>query len=123
MMNSEELDGFRAALIDRKRQLSEWVEHLREDSVADSPDGVGAISSLPTHLADLASDLFEQETDLQSAERTADEVHDIDEALARLEAGAYGSCERCKRPIPPERLRAIPWVVRCLDCQRAQEAA
>jgi len=45
----------------------------------------------------------------------------VERALERLEAGRYGLCERCGRPIPPERLRAVPAATRCAPCQAAAE--
>lgn len=44
---------------------------------------------------------------------------EIDEALERLDAGAYGTCERCRQPIAPERLTAHPTAVRCVTCAAA----
>ncbi|WP_426514207.1 TraR/DksA family transcriptional regulator [Dactylosporangium sp. McL0621] len=41
---------------------------------------------------------------------------DLDDALARLDAGTYGVCERCGRPIPPERLLARPAARTCVAC-------
>nr|BFE58508.1 TraR/DksA C4-type zinc finger protein [Dactylosporangium thailandense] len=41
---------------------------------------------------------------------------DLDDALARLDAGTYGICERCGRPIPPERLLARPAARTCVVC-------
>ena len=41
---------------------------------------------------------------------------DIDEALARLDAGVYGICERCGRPIPADRLAIRPFARTCVTC-------
>ena len=52
------------------------------------------------------------------------ERHELDEILAalnRLEAGTYGVCEACSRPIPLTRLRALPTAHRCVDCQSREE--
>ncbi|GAA4965215.1 TraR/DksA family transcriptional regulator [Actinoplanes utahensis] len=43
-------------------------------------------------------------------------VAEVDDALARLDAGAYGVCESCARPIPPERLAVRPFARRCVAC-------
>lgn len=45
----------------------------------------------------------------------------VDDALRRLDEGAYGHCEDCGRPIAPERLRAVPFARRCVECERNAE--
>ena len=43
-------------------------------------------------------------------------VADLDAALGRLDAGSYGVCERCARPIPAQRLAVRPTALTCVDC-------
>jgi DnaK suppressor protein len=45
-------------------------------------------------------------------------LHDVDRALAKMDAGTYGTCERCGEPIAQERLEAIPWALLCIDCKK-----
>lgn len=52
------------------------------------------------------------------------EVDELDAAEARLDAGTFGICERCGRPIPLERLRAVVTARSCMTCQaRAEHGA
>ena len=44
-------------------------------------------------------------------------------ALARLEQGTYGNCFDCGEEIAEKRLRALPFAVRCKDCEEARENA
>lgn len=44
------------------------------------------------------------------------QLEEVDHALARIDAGAYGTCVRCGRHIPVGRLRVRPWAERCVDC-------
>jgi DnaK suppressor protein len=44
-------------------------------------------------------------------------VRDIEHALARLDAGVYGQCERCGEPIGAERLEVRPFATLCIGCQ------
>ncbi|MDD7937976.1 TraR/DksA C4-type zinc finger protein [Actinomycetospora lutea] len=44
------------------------------------------------------------------------DLTEIDAALARVDAGTYGVCERCGRPIAPERLEARPAARTCVSC-------
>jgi len=45
----------------------------------------------------------------------------IDEALVRLDAGKYGSCFECTEEISEQRLRALPFAVRCRTCEERRE--
>ncbi|HEV3399158.1 MAG TPA: TraR/DksA C4-type zinc finger protein, partial [Actinomycetes bacterium] len=44
-----------------------------------------------------------------------DTLHDVEQALGRMDAGTYGTCERCGQPIDEERLEAIPAVRLCMS--------
>jgi DnaK suppressor protein len=45
----------------------------------------------------------------------------IDEAMRRLDDGGYGHCGECGDAIAPARLRALPFAVRCKDCEEMHE--
>ena len=53
----------------------------------------------------------------------AETLTKINEALARLEEGHYGNCFECGEEIAEVRLRALPFAVRCKDCEEAREQA
>jgi DnaK suppressor protein len=55
-------------------------------------------------------------------ERQQDRLGNIDEALERIEAGTYGECQSCGRPIGEERLEANPTTTFCSDCASEEEA-
>ncbi len=65
-----------------------------------------------------ASQVFEQQRDLALRDRATQHLALVDAALARLDAGTYGPCQRCGKPIPVERLEALPWAAYDIDCQR-----
>jgi RNA polymerase-binding protein DksA len=65
-----------------------------------------------------ASQVFEQQRDLALRDRARQQLELVDAALGRLDGGAFGTCQRCGRPIAPERLEALPWAAYCIDCQR-----
>jgi RNA polymerase-binding transcription factor len=50
------------------------------------------------------------------ADALAAKLADVDRALAKLDEGTYGLCDRCGAVIPQERLQALPWAVWCLSC-------
>ncbi|MGH9383684.1 MAG: TraR/DksA family transcriptional regulator [Vicinamibacterales bacterium] len=53
----------------------------------------------------------------------AETLNKINEALSRLEEGNYGFCFECGEEIAEARLRALPFAVRCKDCEEARENA
>jgi DnaK suppressor protein len=53
----------------------------------------------------------------------AETLNKVNEALGRLEEGAYGNCFECGEEIAHQRLRALPFAVRCRDCEEARENA
>jgi RNA polymerase-binding transcription factor DksA len=75
------------------------------------------------HLADSASETFMRELDGGLEENAGHLLVAIDAALGRIDAGTYGLCESCGRPIDEERLEAVPYATLCIDDKRAQERA
>jgi DnaK suppressor protein len=57
----------------------------------------------------------------QLAETESRELAQIEEALERIRQSRYGKCESCDEGIPMARLEAVPYAVRCIDCQRESE--
>lgn len=112
-------------LADRRAQLLELRSRVlgaAQDIVeGDVDDGELSSAGGDQHLADHASEMVDREVD-ESLEENAEElVRDIDRALAKIDEGTYGTCERCGQPIPEERLDAVPYATLCLSCRQLEE--
>ncbi len=59
---------------------------------------------------------FERELAVIRAGRAREEMEGIEQAIARMEQGAYGQCTHCDASIPFERLEAIPQTRLCVTC-------
>jgi DnaK suppressor protein len=59
----------------------------------------------------------ERERDLALSAQAMAAVDEIDKALAKVDAGTYGVCEKCGNPIPKERLKALPYAALCVQCK------
>ena len=59
----------------------------------------------------------ERERDLALSAQARASVEEIDRALAKMDAGTYGICERCGNPIPKARLKALPYASLCVACK------
>ncbi|MEA2653917.1 MAG: DnaK suppressor protein [Chloroflexota bacterium] len=107
-MATPDLASVRRVLVDERARL---LEEIGEAIVAPGQMTYGS-------QAAAASQVFAQQRDLALRERSDQQLVLVDEALARLEAGTFGICVRCGGPIAVERLEALPWAARCIDCQR-----
>ena len=95
------------------------LEAERDRLRADLAEGIVAPGPMTYgSQAAAATQVFEQQRDLALRERNEQHLAQVEAALARLDAGTYGDCASCGRPIAPERLEAIPWAALCIDCQR-----
>lgn len=72
-------------------------------------------------ILDAAADTVQDELNSQLVEVESRELGAIDDAIARMDAGEFGSCEECDRPIPINRLRAVPYATQCIECRRKAE--
>ncbi len=107
-------------LDERKREiLSEVQEKIRdvrsESSSARMNDVLDAGESSEVDI--------QEDIEFALIQMKAETLSKINEALARLEEGAYGNCFECGEPIAERRLRALPFAVRCKDCEEAREVA
>jgi len=78
-------------------------------------------SESPGDVIDAAYDTAQDEISSQLAEVESRELANIENALERMRAGTYGSCEVCAGRIPLVRLNALPYATMCIECQREQE--
>jgi len=113
-----ELERFREALLCKRRELLGDAATLR----AGNRGGSGASHLMPTHMAELASDAWEQEFTLILMEDKQALLREIEAALERIGNDTYGICEGTGRLIPKARLRAIPWARYRVEYARSLEA-
>ena len=65
---------------------------------------------------------IQEDIELALIQMRAETLGRLDESLARLEAGVYGQCASCGEEIARSRLRALPFAVRCRECEEQDEA-
>ena len=109
-------------LAERKRAIAQMAQF--DDELRVSPDDSdGEIASWRFHMADEGSDTFEREQNFLLASREGQLVWHIDQALRRLYGSpeAFGRCDECRQPIGFERLDAIPYTTRCVNCKQTWE--
>ena len=124
-MTGGKKNHFRALLRHLADRVGDTAAGLEEQVRSPtSGEAAGNLSNVPMHLGDVGSEVYTQELNATLLEN---ETHIRDEALAalaRLDAGTFGTCEVCGKAIPEARLEALPYVRHCVQCaQKVQSGA
>ena len=118
VLTADQLHTLRERLTVERERLDADLHGLDDEIVALGQDSYISGSGVSNHLADdTSSAVMEQEKDLALMGNLRDRLRDIDRALARMDEGTYGICERCGKPIAAERLEALPSATLCIDCK------
>jgi DnaK suppressor protein len=106
--------GLRDSLVARRREIQDDVQGRLRDGRTDRPRDAGdeAEQSDARLQGDLELALLQMRTETLSR---------IDAALVRLDRGEYGACFECGEEIAERRLVALPFAVRCRDCEDRRE--
>ena len=95
--------------------MQDKIRDVRTEG-ANSPTH-GVLDAAETSEADIQDDI-----EFALIQMKAETLHKIEEALRRLEEGTFGYCFECGEEISERRLRALPFAVRCKDCEEARES-
>ena len=113
-MQSKELKQMEALLLAKKNALLKEVEERFKKQKDDNNEKL-------TDVAEIASSGLSSDMEMQLVEEDARELKQIEDALARIKAGHYGTCEQCGCLIKKARLKAIPFTTLCVSCKEEEE--
>jgi DnaK suppressor protein len=110
----------RTLLEQERARMADAIAYLASENPGNMQDELGEVGGWGSdnHIGDMASVTFDRELDEGLEEGAQQTLAQIDRALAKLDDGTFGVCERCGKPIASERLRARPWATLCIDDQR-----
>jgi RNA polymerase-binding protein DksA len=114
-------ERFREMLMDERTRLANAIDYLHEENPGTFEDEEE--ETFDNHLADSATVTFTREMDYSLEENAGHVITAIDEALKKIDDGTFGVCARCRNPIAEERLEAMPYATKCIDCKRLEERA
>ncbi len=113
-LRKEKLESYRKQLVARRDSVNSGLR-LATAQIINGESGY-------TDAIDQASADIDKTFAMQMKNRELDTLFQIDEALKRIEAGAFGECENCEEPISEARIKAFPLTTLCIDCKAELES-
>lgn len=122
-MDARRLGEFRNVLLQERAKTESRISEMEEKSLNTTiKESTGELVDYDdNHPGDEGTATFQRSMDLGLLSDMKDHLSNVDHALRRIDEGTYGICEGCGRPIPEERLKAIPSAVLCVDCKLEDE--
>src|SRR5947209_1324092 len=119
-----------ASTTTRYRELKQMLEGRRRELQAEVQGKMRDVRATGevTKLSEVFDAVESSEADIQEdielalIQMKAETLNKVNDALARLEQGTYGNCFECGEEIAEKRLRALPFAVRCKDCEEQKES-
>ena len=119
-MANVDTDRFRTVLLAERERVEHALRYLHDENPG-SIEEEAEDETLDNHLGDAATVTFDREMHYTLEGNSEHVLAAIDEALKRIEEGTFGTCARCGKRIAEERLEAMPYATKCIDCKRLEE--
>jgi DnaK suppressor protein len=102
--------GFQEILERKQAELTGGLQHREGITIEKSADQMDEIQ-------------YATERDLAvlNVDRDSKLLRQVKAALTRIQAGTFGTCCDCEETIRPKRLAAVPWALRCIQCQEVAD--
>ncbi|NLM35409.1 MAG: yteA family sporulation protein [Clostridiales bacterium] len=117
-MVKKSLDYYKGKLLAERESARKFLMKLKDNDMTNSIfETSSELSFYDNHPADLASEIETMEKGRAFREHEITIIKKIDDALKNIENGTYGTCKRCGKQIPEERLEFLPYAEYCVKCQ------
>jgi len=108
-------------LDDRRRELQAEVQGKMR-GVREEGSWGGKLNEVLDAVESAEADI-QEDLEFALVQMKSETLNKVNDALVRLEQGSYGNCFDCGEEIAEKRLRALPFAVRCKDCEETRETA
>jgi DnaK suppressor protein len=113
-VKAQDVENFKRKLLEMRRELLGQVERNKLYSKEMGEDGI-------PDSGDVAAHSYSKEVLMGLGENERAKLRLVEEALAKINEGVYGVCERCENSIPVKRLDLLPFTRYCVQCQSELE--
>jgi RNA polymerase-binding protein DksA len=105
-----------------EKSLLDLKSEIIDNLVASNNDFKEMVEGMdPKDVIDVASDDIDRKMIEALGSQEVKRLNLIDSALSRIKEGKYGHCSKCGKPIPSDRLEALPYALMCIDCKSEEE--
>lgn len=116
-MDARTVEKYRKRVLEDRARLEADRAALRQRDPGDIQSELSELTDTDfNHPGDNATETMEREKDRALGENIHALLSQIDDALARMDAGTYGVCDNCRKPIGEARLEALPYATLCIEC-------
>jgi len=115
-LSAKILEKLRKRLEDERAKELQQAEELLAEAVALMTEREQGDTQFDEESGEGDTLSVERERDLALSASARQSVDEIERALARMDRGDYGLCERCRKKIAPARLEALPQAALCIEC-------
>ena len=120
-LSKKEIEELKEKLLVERKDLQAQYDDLEEFSFGSNQSDLSGEMGFDEEYADAGTATFERERDLPLVNNLRDLMERIDKALAKMDEGTYGLCDRCGKPIEKLRLKALPYANLCIKDKQAEE--
>ena len=121
-LTKERVKFYKNLLLDVREKLMKRINHIHEENLGTQlREASGELSGYSLHMADAATDMYDLDFNLSLGTDAYEILHEINEALERVEGGTYGFSELSAEFIGEKRLNAVPYARFTLEEQREIE--
>ncbi len=109
-------------MVEKLDEIKQMLLKMKQETLKEINKAVKSGSDLPSgepsgDIYDQASSERDRELGLLLGDREREKLHNIEEALMKMEEGEYGICEECEEEIPIGRLKVMPFARYCVKCK------
>ncbi|AZO94415.1 TraR/DksA C4-type zinc finger protein [Halocella sp. SP3-1] len=120
-MEKSRLIYYKKLLLKEKNELEAGLELMSNEEKRSLKESTGELSSYDNHPADQASNTYGRELDRGIRDNSLTLLTEVNDALAKMEEGRYGICQRCGEEIKESRLEVVPQTSFCEKCKGIEE--
>jgi RNA polymerase-binding protein DksA len=113
-------ETYRRRLLEERKRVVAALEYLHEENAGSLREETEE-PTIADNIGETATATLDREIDYSLEEASNHVLAAIDAALERLDAGTYGVCVTCGKPIGEDRLEAIPYAAQCIECRSREE--